>query len=61
MLVRIDAVKQGENPDEMKRMRYVQQLRQLTGEELFQAYLSDAKKDANIELKLPEAAIMPTP
>lgn len=61
VLVRIDAVKQGETPDEMKRMRYAQQLRQLTGEELFQAYLSDAKKDADIELKLPEAAIMPTP
>ena len=61
VLVRIDAVKQGETPDEMKRMRYAQQLRQLTGEELFQAYLSDAKKHADIELKLPEAAIMPTP
>ena len=61
VLVRIDAVKQGETPDEMKRMRYAQQLRQLTGEELFQAYLSDAKKDADIELKLPQAAIMPTP
>jgi peptidyl-prolyl cis-trans isomerase D len=52
VLVRIDAVKQGETPDEMKRMRYAQQLRQLTGEELFQAYMSDAKKHANIELKL---------
>jgi len=61
VLVRIDAVKQGEAPDEMKRMAYTQQLRQLTGEELFQAYLSDAKKHADIELKLPEAAIMPTP
>lgn len=61
VLVRIDAVKQGEAPDEMKRMAYMQQLRQLTGEELFQAYLSDAKKHADIELKLPEAAIMPTP
>ncbi|HCI12859.1 MAG: peptidylprolyl isomerase [Gallionellales bacterium GWA2_60_142] len=61
VLVRIDAVNQGETPDEMKRMRYAQQLRQLTGEELFQAYLSDAKKHANIELKIPEAAIMPTP
>lgn len=61
VLVRIDAVKQGETPDEMKRMRYAQQLRQLTGEELFQAYLSDAKKHAKIELKIPEAAIMPSP
>ncbi|HZW24935.1 MAG TPA: SurA N-terminal domain-containing protein [Gallionella sp.] len=61
VLVRIDAVKQGEAPDEMKRMRYAQQLRQLTGEELFQAYLSDAKKHADIELKLPEAVIMPAP
>ncbi len=61
VLVRIDAVKQGETPDEMKRMRYAQQLRQLTGEELFQAYLADAKKDADIELKLPETDIMPRP
>lgn len=61
VLVRIDAVKQGEAPDEMKRMRYAQQLRQLTGEELFQAYLSDAKKHAKIEQKIPEAAIMPSP
>lgn len=61
VLVRIDAVKQGEAPDEMKRMAYAQQLRQLTGEELFLSYLSDAKKHADIELKLPEAAIMPTP
>lgn len=61
VLVRIDAVKQGEAPDEMKRMRYAQQLRQLTGEEMFQAYLSDAKKYADIELKLPETVTMPPP
>jgi len=61
MLVRIDAVKQGESPDEMKRMGYAQQLRQLTGEELFQAYLADAKKHAKIEIKIPETATMPTP
>ncbi|HEX5363006.1 MAG TPA: SurA N-terminal domain-containing protein [Gallionella sp.] len=56
VLVRIDGVKQGETPDEMKRMRYAQQLRQLTGEEMFQAYQADAKKHADIKLKLQEAA-----
>jgi peptidyl-prolyl cis-trans isomerase D len=55
-IVRIDAVKQGDKPDDVKRSRYAQQLRQMTGDELFQAYLADAKKDAKIKLKLPEAA-----
>lgn len=55
VLVRIDAVKQGELPDEMKRMRYAQQLRQLTGAEMLQAYLANARKKADIELNLPGA------
>lgn len=55
-IVRIDAVKEGAKPDDVKRSRYAQQLRQMTGDELFQAYIADAKKDAKIKLKLPEAA-----
>jgi len=54
-LARIDAVKDGE-PDQEKHLRYAQQLRQLTGEEMFRAYLADARQHADIKLKLPEAA-----
>lgn len=59
MLVRIDAVKEGDAIENAKHVRYAQQLRQLTGEEMFQAYLSDAKQQADIEIKLPETAPMP--
>ncbi|HEX5338274.1 MAG TPA: peptidylprolyl isomerase, partial [Gallionella sp.] len=54
VLVRVDAVKEGATPDEQKHARYAQQLRQLTGEEMFQAYLSDAKKKATIKINMPE-------
>ncbi|MCX7192173.1 MAG: SurA N-terminal domain-containing protein [Proteobacteria bacterium] len=56
VIVRVDAVKNAEVPDDVKRGRYAQQVRQMTGEEMFQAYIADAKKDAKIKLKLPEAA-----
>lgn len=56
VLVRVEAIKEGEKPDEAKRARYMQQLRQLTGEGMFQAYLSDAKQQADIKVKLPETA-----
>lgn len=56
MIVRVDAVKDAVKPDAAKSERYTQQLRQMTGEEMFQAYIADAKKDAKIKLKLPEAA-----
>ncbi|MBI5437393.1 MAG: SurA N-terminal domain-containing protein [Nitrosomonadales bacterium] len=55
VLARIDAVKDGAKPDETKRARYAQQLRQVSGEEMFQAYLSDAKQQAAIKITLPEA------
>jgi peptidyl-prolyl cis-trans isomerase D len=54
MLVRIDAVKEGEPINDATRSEYAQQLRQLTGEEIFQAYLSNAKKLAKIKIDLPE-------
>jgi peptidyl-prolyl cis-trans isomerase D len=54
IIVRVDSVKAAEKPDEVKRGRYVQQLRQMIGEEMFQAYLNDAKGQAKIKLNLPE-------
>ncbi len=53
-LVRLDAVKEGEAITEAKRAGYVQQLRQLTGEEMFRAYLADASQHAKIKVNLPE-------
>ena len=55
-LVRIDAVKEGEKLDDAKRARYVQQLRQMTGEEMFRAYLADARQQATIKVNLPDSA-----
>ena len=55
-LVRIDAVKEGEAINEAKHAQYVRQLRQLTGEEMFKAYLSETKRKAAIEINLPETA-----
>ncbi|MES1982870.1 MAG: SurA N-terminal domain-containing protein [Pseudomonadota bacterium] len=50
-LVRLEAVKEGAAIDDAKRARYVQQLRQMTGDELFQAYLADLRKRAKISAK----------
>lgn len=50
-LARIDAVKESGAIDDAKRARYLQQLRQLTGEELFKAYLADARAHAKIDMK----------
>lgn len=59
VLVRVDAVKEAGAIDDVKRARYAQQLRQLTGEEMFQAFLADAKKQATIKVSLPEKAAQP--
>jgi peptidyl-prolyl cis-trans isomerase D len=56
VIVRVDSVKAAEKPDDVKRGRYAQQLRQMVGEEMFQAYLNDAKGQAKIKLNLPETA-----
>ncbi|MFZ5523849.1 MAG: SurA N-terminal domain-containing protein [Pseudomonadota bacterium] len=56
LLARIDSVKDGDPMSEEKRLRYAQQLRQLTGEEMFRAYLSDARNNSDIEIKLSDAA-----
>lgn len=50
-LVRVDAVKETAAIDEAKHTGYLQQLRQLTGDELFRAYLADARKNAKISMK----------
>ena len=54
LMARIDAVKDGDQIGEEKRSRYAQQLRQLTGEEMFRAYLSDARQSASIKMNLSE-------
>ena len=56
MLLRIDAVKEGDKPDNAKRAGYAQKLRQLTGEEMFRAYLADTRQQATIKVNLPETA-----
>ncbi|MEO6975661.1 MAG: SurA N-terminal domain-containing protein [Gallionella sp.] len=53
-LVRIDAVKDGEAITDAKSAGYAQQLRQMTGEEMFRAYLADASQHAKIKVNLPE-------
>ena len=53
MIVRVDEVKEVDAVDANMRARYVRELRKLTGKELFQAYLADAKKHADISVKLP--------
>lgn len=57
-LVRVDAVKDTEKADDAKRANYVRQLRQMVGEEMFRAYLTDAKQQADIKVNLPEVAKM---
>ncbi|WP_435626830.1 SurA N-terminal domain-containing protein [Candidatus Ferrigenium straubiae] len=56
LLVRIEAVKEGGKPDDAKLAGYAQRLRQLAGEEMFKAYLADAKQQATIKVTLPEKA-----
>ena len=59
MLVRIDAVKEAEKPDDKKRAGYVRQMRQLTGEAMLRAYLADAKQQATVKVDLPETVEQP--
>jgi peptidyl-prolyl cis-trans isomerase D len=50
MLARIDSVKNVESIEEGKRARYMQQLRQMTGDELLQAFIADTKTRASISI-----------
>lgn len=56
VIVRVEAVKEAAPADEMKQARYAQQLRQMSGDELFQAYMADARSHANIKINLPASA-----
>lgn len=49
-LARIEEIKDSASIEESDRTKYSQQMRQLTGDELFQAYLADAKKHADIKI-----------
>jgi len=51
VLARVDAVKETGPIDDAKRVHYLQELRQLTGEELLQAYIADARKRASVTVK----------
>jgi hypothetical protein len=50
-LVRVDEVKEAAAIDDNKRNRYLQQIRQVTGEEMLRSYLADAQKHADIKIK----------
>ncbi len=50
-LVRVEEVKESAAIDDNKRNRYLQQIRQVTGEEMLRSYLADAKKHADIKIK----------
>jgi peptidyl-prolyl cis-trans isomerase D len=50
-LVRLDAVKDTPAVSDAKRSQYVQEMSRMTGEEMLQAYLADAKKHAKISMK----------
>ena len=54
--MRVDAVKESGKPDDKKHARYAQQLRQLVGEGMLQAYVTDIKQRATIKVNLPEVA-----
>ncbi|GAB4413609.1 MAG: SurA N-terminal domain-containing protein [Sideroxydans sp.] len=51
VLARIEAVKEAAPPDAAKLERYTQQIRQITGEELLTAYLTELKREADISMK----------
>lgn len=55
ILVRVDAVKDSEKPDDLKLAKYAQQLRKMTGDEMFQAYLQDVRAQSEIKVNLPKA------
>ncbi|MDD4963416.1 MAG: SurA N-terminal domain-containing protein [Gallionella sp.] len=52
-LVRVDAIKEAEKVEDGKRVRYAEQLRKMIGEEIYRAYMEDAKQHATIKSNLP--------
>jgi peptidyl-prolyl cis-trans isomerase D len=57
VLVRIDSIKDVEDINDTKRAQYAQQLRQMTGDEMFRAYLSAARLQASVKLNLPTETV----
>ena len=57
VLVRIDSIKDVEDINDTKRAQYAQQLRQMTGDEMFRAYLSAARLQATVKLNLPTETV----
>ncbi|MBI5658686.1 MAG: SurA N-terminal domain-containing protein [Nitrosomonadales bacterium] len=51
VLARVETVKETAAIDDSKRAAYMQQMRRFTGDELFRAYLADARKHADISMK----------
>jgi peptidyl-prolyl cis-trans isomerase D len=51
LLARVEAVRDIDGIDDAKRARYMQQLRQMSGEALLQAYLADARKQAEVSIE----------
>ena len=56
VLVRVDAIKEGDKPDDEKRAKYVQQLHKMTGDEMFQDYLKEVREQAKIKVNLKASA-----
>ncbi len=55
MLMRVNAVNEMGSIDDAKRMGYTQELRRLTGEEMFRSYLNDIKQHADIKITMPQS------
>ncbi len=51
VLAKVESVKEADAIDSSKHADYLAQIRQLTGSELFRAYLADTKKHAEISMK----------
>ena len=51
VLARVESVKEADAIENAKRAIYLEQIRELTGDELFRAYLSDTRKHAEISMK----------
>ncbi len=53
-LVSVDAVNEAGSTDSAKLAGYARELRQLTGEEMFQAYLNNARQQADVKITMPQ-------
>jgi hypothetical protein len=51
VLVRVDSIKEPATTNSTKQASYLQQLHQITGDEVFQSYLADAIQHAKITMR----------